>query len=88
MKPEIQGELLRCFEQLHVCSNVDTESAQAEARSIFLQLMLLISKQSVEKEFDFLSGYRMGFRGLFLVITRGLRKALSYIHDHFQSPLN
>ena len=86
MKPEIQGELLRCFEQLHVCSNVDTESAQAEARSIFLQLMLLISKQSVE-EVRFSERISDGVSGTISRYYPGLRKALSYIHDHFSEPI-
>ena len=69
-----------------MCSNVDTESAQAEARSIFLQLMLLISKQSVE-EVRFSERISDGVSGTISRYYPGLRKALSFIHDHFSEPI-
>ena len=86
MKPEVQKELLRYFEQLHEYTNIDTESAQAEARSIFLQLMLLISRQSVE-EIRFSERIADGVSGTISRYYPGLRKALSYIHDHFSEPI-
>ena len=86
MKPEIQRELLLYFEQLHAFTNMDTECAQAEARSIFLQLMLLISKQYAE-EVRFSERISDGVSGTISRYYPGLRKALSYIHDHFSESI-
>ena len=86
MKPEIQRELLLYFEQLHAFTNMDTECAQAEARSIFLQLMLLISKQSAE-EVRFSERISDGVSGTISRYYPGLCKALSYIHDHFSESI-
>ena len=41
--------LLDYFEKLHKLSNDKKESSQAEARSVFLQLLLLISNESIEE---------------------------------------
>ena len=82
----MQLQLLDYFEKLHKLSNDKKESSQAEARSVFLQLLLLISNESIE-EIRFSERISDGINGTISRYYPGLRKALSYIHDHYAESL-